>query len=1654
MHFGFCVMLLAAASRSAAPENEEKSEAPPAGLLAVYRPAAGGNPIRRIEPLPRLFGPGTPHPGLAPGFDASWTGMLLIPRDAAYTFAVRQSGLRNLKVMLAGKLIALGEPVELSANETAMEISLRAAANDAVLELYWKSPYFIEERIGPRFFAHVANPNAAPAIGQQKLIEEGATLAEAFGCFRCHEAPTGWSATLAHNLSPAVQLPGPRLGGMEHRLHRAWLAEWLNDPHQTRPDARMPAVLNRSPAAQAAAKTIVAYLTAGQSESMAAAKPPGSASAGKTLFQSSGCAACHEPWVGNKADESLRLPIPVLDGLARKWTGAGFAEFLKAPGAYRPHGRMPDFSLSPAQAADLAGYLLTRDKAGAPPAFVGLPKPADSRAIVLPRSAVTFHYNEDVFKPTLARFVRFTITATSGGEEPGIDELEIYGADATKNLAPAGVATASSELPNHEIHKIRHLNDGKTGNEHSWIGNERGRGWVQIELPKPAEVRKVVWARERSRKVADRLAVSYRIETSLDGKQWAVVCDSTDRAPFGTDSETLIALMTTDASLFGPDELRRQWQSLGERAEDFDQLRHGIRLQAVALRQMAAVGCLNCHDADGQTLVRVDRRASGAPTLAIGAKPPAGRPLFNLPAEALSRGCLGPSEMQRKAPRFAFSAAQREALTAFVSSLQTTDKSLSTAESARIELRLLNCTACHRNESAGGEPLTMLLGGSEAARWISPPDLTGVASRLRPERLNEYLREGTRHHRLRPWVGARMPGFGERGGRLAVQLMARDGASGPALQAASGSFSINKPTILPGHVDLGRFIVGRKALACTNCHRFNEQEVVGQVDPTTRGPDLGMVADHIRHDYFQRLLRDPSRIYPGTKMPQNVRLDGSVPIPALAKLPRDLPMEALWNYLSLGTAAPRPVEEETTVLPANLTQPVVQRGLTFLDKRSFPRGMSLGFASGTVLWDADQLGPAAAWFGGFVTSRPEHYFGLDWRPSASKIETFPDRPCALVFRYPGHGWQAAPLPLESDPNDGARFDGYVVHSKSVELRYRLPAGSKPVLVTERLRVENRPAWHGFARDFSVTGLPETAQVGIAATASGPIAFFGAGGKPAPIAATGVDAPVATYRVANELKAVRANAGPGAIWEVQPSADRTGSRLILGAPPAGNRPTQLRIDWWSYQGRGEQASADELASLSNPALLAFPAEKLKEAARPPATTVTPATPPLSERPFGYRLESLPPPLEGWRPGGVAFTDDGMMYAVSMTEGKVFRAKIPPRESPKSIPWKLFASGLNHPIGIVAVAGRIYVSQKPELTELIDHDGDGMVDEYRSVMGPWGLSFGFHEYAFGLAVDPEQRLYVALNTGYFWTNPGYVNPGRFRGSVLRVDRAGKIEEFARGFRVPNGIAPGPNGDIFVCDNQGDWIQVCKIAHVQQGKFFGHPETKADALPPGQYPGGKAACWLPYQYCRSAAGPVTDPSNGEFGPFQGQIFVGDVGYGNNPGIMRVALEKVDGEYQGACFRFLEDEPRGPNRLDFGPDHALYISSLTSGLTRLRYGGLAPLEVHHMTIRPGGEGFIFHFTKPLAGDLKLAPDSLRVRRWNYLYSGNYGSPQENETDVPVRTMQLSADRRELIVGMSVQTHPIGMHYYFNLGKLRAVDGSPLAHAEAWYTVNRIPRR
>lgn len=134
--------------------------------------------------------------------------------------------------------------------------------------------------------------------------------------------------------------------------------------------------------------------------------------------------------------------------------------------------------------------------------------------------------NTIAFAPVEAKYVRLVVTGA--GENPCIDELEIYAAEGKENLALAsagGQATASSCITGHAAHKIAHLNDGKYGNGNSWIPAGITGEWAQIELAQPAKVARVIWSRDRQGRFGDRVPQVIEVRISADAKSWKTVAN-------------------------------------------------------------------------------------------------------------------------------------------------------------------------------------------------------------------------------------------------------------------------------------------------------------------------------------------------------------------------------------------------------------------------------------------------------------------------------------------------------------------------------------------------------------------------------------------------------------------------------------------------------------------------------------------------------------------------------------------------------------------------------------------------------------------------------------------------------------------------------------------------------------------------------------------------------------------------------------------------------------------------------------------------------------------------------------------------------------------------------------------------------------------------
>jgi glucose/arabinose dehydrogenase len=254
---------------------------------------------------------------------------------------------------------------------------------------------------------------------------------------------------------------------------------------------------------------------------------------------------------------------------------------------------------------------------------------------------------------------------------------------------------------------------------------------------------------------------------------------------------------------------------------------------------------------------------------------------------------------------------------------------------------------------------------------------------------------------------------------------------------------------------------------------------------------------------------------------------------------------------------------------------------------------------------------------------------------------------------------------------------------------------------------------------------------------------------------------------------------------------------------------------------------------------------------------------------YLVEYYTPPAgEVVEVGGIAFVNETDVL-VSTRRGRVWWVANALAEDPADAEWTMFVEGLYEGLGLNVVDGRIYVLQRGELSELIDHDGDRVCDEVRTVTQDWGMTGNYHEFAFGLPVDAEGNFYMSLNLG-FWSPEWWhgMSKAPNRGWILKVSPEGEVTPIACGARSPCGLGMNSAGDLFYTDNQGDWMPSSPIFHVQEGAFFGHPNSlrwteeyrASGELPSSTAPPARertdAAVWLPYSWSRTR-GPPSAPS-----------------------------------------------------------------------------------------------------------------------------------------------------------------------------------------------------
>ncbi|MGB8170721.1 MAG: hypothetical protein WCF18_24670 [Chthoniobacteraceae bacterium] len=460
---------------------------------------------------------------------------------------------------------------------------------------------------------------------------------------------------------------------------------------------------------------------------------------------------------------------------------------------------------------------------------------------------------------------------------------------------------------------------------------------------------------------------------------------------------------------------------------------------------------------------------------------------------------------------------------------------------------------------------------------------------------------------------------------------------------------------------------------------------------------------------------------------------------------------------------------------------------------------------------------------------------------------------------------------------------------------------------------------------------------------------------------------------------------------------------------------------------------------------------------------------------YKVETIATPKGlSTECGGLAFMPDGRLVAC-FHRGEVYTY------DPAKKTWVLFADGLHDPLGVVALSNKeIVVMQRPELTRITDADGDGVADQFDTISDAFGMTGNYHEFAFGPLLAKDGSMFVALNVASNGAGIRHEVRGKlgdlsgpdarmysavpWRGWVVRIAPDGTLTPWASGFRSPNGLGFDAEENLFVPDNQGDWIGSSPLYLVEKGKFYGHPAslTWKDGIttPPVKMPVTDLAAMktpativFPHNLmANSPTQPLLIKTGGKFGPFEGQMIIGEM---NRARIIRLLFEKVDGQLQGAAVPLIDNGGllKGNNRLAFAKDGSLWVGQTDhgwagdKGIQRITWTGKTPLDV--MKVKLTKTGFDLTFTRPLDASTANSPTAYKVKRYYYEYHQAYGSKQYDLQEITVNGATLSADRKT--VSLQLPELTAWRVYELHLDDLKADDGAPILNPLVCYTLNHL---
>ena len=944
-----------------------------------------------------------------------------------------------------------------------------------------------------------------------------------------------------------------------------------------------------------------------------------------------------------------------------------------------------------------------------------------------------------------------------------------------------------------------------------------------------------------------------------------------------------------------------------------------------------------------------------------------------------------------------------------------------------------NCLACHPrglgrgiNDVAG--PIAVRYADVfEHVATLVPPSLNSIGDKLHQTALQSAITR--RSTALRTWLNVRMPKFP---------------LSDEQARALTSHFvdSDRMPEqTQPDHPRLdeqqlrtvGARLVTSDGFGCTSCHAVNDISH-GSSPVNARGPNLGMLGQRVRPEWFYRWVANPLRVVPRVEMPA---ITTAVP----GVLDHDLgrQVHAVWDVLNMeGFRPPLPNPVRTvrrSGTPEQNQRAVLLTDVIKSDSRQWIKPMVVGLPNRhNILFDLEHFRLAGWWIGDTARQRT---LGKSWYWEVGGENLLPesDDECDIV------------LITQASTNEDSRSPEYTGQFRTeldawehfenggLKTRHRLrfvlgralDAQSAVVNVEQQFRSISNAAdgRTGLRRTLRVSHLPDGSQISIRLFPPNP--------------------PQANVTIGSDRMSLLFAGRSAMRVQILPSS--TAGQLTLGGTyvgrPSANHDFQVDIEY------STTLPVDTFPVLPN--------------------SVLPKTPPvvLDSVP-GFIATQLDLPLE-IMPTGFAWEPDGSMIVTSL-RGNVWRARDVDHDGLADTA-EVIADELAAPFGAYATGDYVDVINKYGLVRLYDLDRDGFSERAETVASGWGHTADYHDWALGLPRTKTGSYLVTLSCQQDDRSDA---AAYLRGKILELnprqpDRENpqpfSVELFSGGHRFPIGIAMNHAGDAFVTDNQGNYNPFNELNHLRRGARYGfiNANEKSPGFSPPLTP---PAIDIPHPWTRSVNGICfleTQPPNSPsaFGPFEGHLIGCEY---DTRRLVRMSLEKVGETYQGAVYPFSLDpldsgaSLLGPISCGVSPQGELFVGNIRdSGWgAGQNIGNIVKLKFDPSRLPPGisqvqatGDGFRINFTQPMPTELARAVNNYSISSFTRTSTPEYGGDDLQRSEEKVLDLQLADDNRSV----TLRLNPLkpGFVYEFQLDGL-ASRSHQFFPAEAYYTVRVRP--